>query len=161
MRDIRFVAVHRGGKLTREQQGLLMIWAVKCSEHVLFLIGEKKDIRLSQALKIAEDWAAGKEMTGKAMKASVNAHAAARDSSDPVIIAVSRSTGQAAATAHMADHSIGAALYALKAMKLSGHSVDEERKWQEAQLGELPDELSELVKTTLREKGRSFRLWNI
>jgi hypothetical protein len=34
----------------------------------------------------------------------------------------------------MADHSIGAAEYALKAVKISGKSIDDERKWQDQKL---------------------------
>jgi len=45
-------------------------------------------------------------------------------------IAVARSIGHAAATAHMADHSLRAAEYALKAIKLAGISLDNERELQ-------------------------------
>jgi hypothetical protein len=34
----------------------------------------------------------------------------------------------------MADHSLGAAWYALKAVKAAGGSVDAEREWQDASL---------------------------
>ena len=50
--------------------------------------------------------------------------------SNPISIAVARSIGQAVATAHMADHSLGAAIYALKAVKFADKSIDAERKWQ-------------------------------
>jgi len=55
---------------------------------------------------------------GGAMKDSLGAHAVARESINPISIAVARSIGQAVATAHMADHSLGAALYALKRSSL-------------------------------------------
>ena len=92
------------------------------------------------------------------MKASVGAHAAAREYSSPVSIAVARSVGQTVATAHMADHSIGGALYALKAIKLADKSIDEERDWQTKQLKQLPPEILELVLTTFIEKAKSFKL---
>lgn len=41
------------------------------------------------------------------MKASVYAHAIARESSTPLAIELARSVGQTVATAHMADHSLG------------------------------------------------------
>ncbi len=47
-------------------------------------------------------------------------------------------------TAHMADHSLGAALYALKAVKRAGQSVAGGTKWQNEQL---PAENRELVLT--------------
>ena len=50
MRDNRFVAVHRGGPLTKDHHHQLMRWARKCSEHVLSLINENIDQRLIHAL---------------------------------------------------------------------------------------------------------------
>jgi Imm-5 like putative immunity protein len=49
----------------------------------------------------------------------------------------------------MADHSLGSALYALKAVKNAGKSVEAERKWQNDQL---PPEIKELVLTSRGEK---------
>ncbi len=141
MRDRRFVAEHRGGPLKKEQHYQLMEWACGCSEHVLPLSGKKAD-RLENALNVAKAWAQGKASVGDARKASVAAHAAARESSGPGAAAVARSVGHAVATAHMADHSLGAAWYALKAVKNAGKPVDEERKWQD---GRLPPEIRELV----------------
>ena len=142
MRDKRFVAEHRGGPLKREQHYQLMKWACDCAEHVLPLFGENIDERLTDALRVAKAWAQGDASVGEARKASVAAHAAARESSDPAAIAVARSVGHAVATAHMADHSLGPAWYALKAVKAAGKSVDAERIWQD---GRLPQEIRELV----------------
>jgi len=58
----------------------------------------------------------------------------ANESPNPIITAVARSIGHAVATAHMIDHSIGAAEYALKAVKISGKSIEEERKWQDKKI---------------------------
>jgi len=44
----------------------------------------------------------------------------------------------------MADHSLGAALYALKAVKNACKSTEKERKWQNEQL---PVKITELVLT--------------
>lgn len=142
MRDKRFVAEHRGGPLKMEQHRLLMIWACNCAEHVLPLFGERIDDRLIKAIAAAQAWAQGKASVGDARKASVGAHAAAREQSNPVSIAVARAVGHAVATAHMADHSLGPAWYGLIAVKNAGKSTDEERKWQDAQL---PPEIRELV----------------
>lgn len=142
MRDKRIVAEHRGGLLKKEQHYQLMQWAIKCSKHVLPLFGKKTDDRLLYALRVGEDWRQGKATVGQAQKASVDAHAAAREQTDAVAVAVARSVGQAVATAHMADHSLGAALYALKAVEASGGSVDAECCWQDAQL---PEDVKELV----------------
>jgi hypothetical protein len=155
MRDIRFVAEHRGGALIREQHIQLINWASDCAENVLPLIGERSDERLTNALSIAKNWAIGKATVGDARKASVKAIAVANESSNPVEIAVARAIGHTVATAHMADHSLGAALYALKAVKIAGKSVDEERKWQNKIL---PSEIMDLVLTARMIKEKAFRL---
>ncbi len=148
MRDKRFIAEHRGGPLKKEQHRQLIVWACACTENVLPLFGGESDKRLLNALRIGREWAKGNASVGEAMKASLGAHAAARESSNPVAVAVARSAGHAVATAHMADHSLGAALYALKAVKNSGKSTDQERDWQNEQL---PSEIKKLV---LTERGR-------
>jgi hypothetical protein len=150
MRDNHFVAVHRGGSLTKENHQHLIRWGRGCAQHVLPLMGAEPDGRLLHALSVAEAWENGTAATGEAMQASVQAHAAARASADPVSIAVARSVGPA----HMADHSLGAALYALKAVSLAGRPVEAERAWQNAQLKELPPEIVELVRTTMLIKKR-------
>ena len=154
MRDRRFIAEHRGGLLKKDHHGQLIKWACKCCEHVLPLCTETVNERLINALLIAKGWASGNAKVGDAMKASLGSHAAARESADLISIAVARSIGQAVATAHMADHSLGAAIYALKAVKFADKSIDEERKWQNEQL---PSEIMELVLTTRSEKEHLFK----
>jgi hypothetical protein len=156
MRDIKFIAEHRGGLLTRDNHHKLIRWARECSEHVLSLPGQEPDKRLIHALHVAEEWGNDNVTTGEAMKASVCAHAAARESSDPVSVAVARSVGHAVATAHMADHSAGAALYALKAVKLAGNPIAEERDWQIRQLRHLPSEIVDVVIFSLMKKAHTF-----
>lgn len=142
MRDKRFIAEHRGGSLKKEQQYQLIQWASDCAAHALPLFGEKIDERLINALNVASWWRQGKASVGDARKASVDAHSVARESFNPTQIRVARSVGHAVATAHMADHSLGAAWYALKAVKSAGESVSAERKWQNEQL---PLKIKELV----------------
>ena len=147
-RDNRFVAEHRGGPLLKDQHRQLMRWACKCSKHVLSLVETSVDERLKTALAVAKEWERGKASVGGARAASIGAIHAAQETTDPVVIAVARSIGQAVATAHMADHSLGAAWYALKAISKSGRNVDKEREWQDRQLS---PEIRELVQSA-REK---------
>jgi hypothetical protein len=109
---------------------------------------------LKDALFIAREWEKGNVPTSAALKASVNAHRVAREASDPTSIAIARSVGQALASAHMADHSVGAALYALKAVKSAGKSVEAERKWQ---IEHLPSSFTELILTTLKNKEKGIK----
>lgn len=68
------------------------------------------------------------------MDASRSVHAYARTIVNSVSVMVARAIGHGVATAHKADHCMGAALYAQKALKLAGMSYMEERNWQEEQL---------------------------
>lgn len=149
MRDKKFVAEHRGGPLSKERHYQLMQWAIDCAEHVLPLFGEPIDKRLKNALDVAKSWKDGKTTVGEARKAAVESHAVARESKNPASIAVARAVGHAVATAHMADHSLGPAYYALKAVKSAGKSVDEERKWQDEQLTK---DIKELVLSARKNK---------
>jgi hypothetical protein len=56
MRDRRFVAVHRGGLLSKEDHRLFRRWAYDCAKHVLPLLENDIDERLTDALKTARAW---------------------------------------------------------------------------------------------------------
>ena len=149
MRDKRFVAAHLGGLLSKEHHRLLINWAHICATHILSDFGQSIDERLNNALKSAKAWEQEEISVGEARNASLEAIAVANENSNPISIAVARSVGHAVATAHMADHSLRAADYALKAIKISGQSVDAERKWQDEQL---PTSIKDLVLSARNEK---------
>ena len=155
MRDKRFIAEHRGGTLKKEQHRQLMQWGCDCAEHVLYFSGKEVDIRIMYAITVAKEWIKGNASVGEARDASLGAHSVARESSNPTSIAVARSVGHAVATAHMADHSLGAALYALKAVKNAGKSIENEKNWQNDQL---PAEIVELVKTARKKKDKPLKI---
>lgn len=100
------------------------------------------DPRPREALEVGRKWADGEVGTGVAMKASVAAHAAARIVEDSAAIAAARAAAQAVATAHFADHSMGALLYSMKALEASGICPDSEF---EEQIRKLPEHLREQV----------------
>lgn len=155
MRDKRFVAEHRGGPLKMEQHRQLMLWSVSCVEHVLEHYGLQIPERILQALQVGRAWVASEASVGDARKASVDMLALARELTDPIQIALVRATGHAVATAHMADHSMGGALYAIKAVNCAGKSMDEERSWQKAQL---PSEVRDFVLEVMQQKAKHFRM---
>jgi hypothetical protein len=147
MRDRRFVAAHRGGPLDRVKHRLLAEWAANCVERVLSHFENcSADNRPRRAIETARAWAHEKVSVGEARKAAVAAHAAARGVKNKSATAAARAAGHAAATAHMADHSLGAAFYALKAIEATGASTDDERAWQVAKL---PDAVRGLVVSAL------------
>jgi len=138
-RDQRFVAVHRGGQLDQVRHRLLASWAADCGEHVMPLLQRvSTDPRCEEAISVGRAWSRGEVPVGEAQKASVACHALARELGDPAAVAAVRACGHAVATAHFADHSLRAAMYALRAVE----SPEEEYAWQ---LACLPDEVRELL----------------
>ena len=79
------------------------------------------------------------------MKASLAAHAAAREASDPAAVAAARAAGHAVATAHAADHCMGALLYGLNALKAAGEAGELIEAELDRQLSKLPSELFDQV----------------
>ena len=142
MRDGRFVAQHRGGPLTKLQHTDLLEWASQCVKHVLVHVGEHSNPSLQMILEIGEAWRQGKASVGDARNAAFAAIAIANELKDPVKISVTRAVGHVVAVAHMADHSLRAVDYALKALSKADRLL--ERQWQNEQL---PTSIKSLVLT--------------
>ncbi len=149
-RDPRFVRIHRGGLLDETHHRLLAAWAADCAEHVLPLFTSKypDDERPRRAIETARAWSRGQATVLQAREAACAAHAAARSASDPAAIQVARAAGHAAATAHMADHELGGAMFAIRAVRLAAPpseadaAGEHECQWQREQL---PEAIRELV----------------
>ncbi len=154
-RDPRFVAEHRGGPLKIGQHRELMQWSLRCVGHVLDLYGMQPDERILHALRVGRAWTSGQATVGDARRASVELLALARELTNPVQIALVRATGHAVATAHMADHSMGGALYAIKAVNCAGKSMEEEWNWQ---LAQLPLEVKDFVLEVMSQKAAHFKM---
>ncbi|MGA7988022.1 MAG: putative immunity protein [Candidatus Dormiibacterota bacterium] len=148
IRDPRFITVRRGGVLNDDDHRLLALWAADCAEHVLrhFEQACPEDDRPRRAIDLGRAWARGEITWWEARTAGGHANAAARDLSGAARHAA-YAAGQAAAVGHVAAHQLGAAAYAIKAVRAaaSNDSVEAGRaecRWQRAQL---PDEIRELV----------------
>ena len=129
--------------MRRDSHVFLARWAADCAEHVLPIFARcSDDSPPRDALVVARRWARGEVKTGVAMKASLAAHAAARCVKDKAAVAAARAAGHAVATAHAADHSMGALLYAMKALEVLGRPSGPELR---RQLAKLPDHLREPV----------------
>lgn len=120
-RDPRLIALRRGGTLTDADHRLLALWAAACAEHVLpfFEQARPQDERPRRAIEQARAWARGEITMTQARTAAFAAHAAAREAAGAAKEAA-RAAGHAVAVAHMADHELGAAAYALRAARGSG-----------------------------------------
>ena len=149
VRDPRFITIRRGGTLTDSDHQLLALWAATCAEHVLHLFEatQPSDSRPRQAIELARAWARGEVKMSQSRTAAGHAQAAARVLSGAARHAAF-AAGQAAAVAHVAAHELGAAAYAVKAVRATASKVEEESagriecQWQREQL---PDAIRELV----------------
>jgi hypothetical protein len=148
-RDPRFVTIRRGGALTDSDHHLLALWAAACAEHVLHLFESARpdDPRPRQAIEQARAWVRGEITMSQARAVGGHAMAAARELSGAARHAA-YAAGQAAVVAHVAAHELGAAAYAIKAVRAAapqgeGESAGRlECRWQRDQL---PEAIRELV----------------
>ena len=148
-RDPRFITVRRGGTLQDSDHHLLAEWAADCALHVLplFEAVQPHDDRPRQAIEAVRAWTRGEITMSLARSAGGHAMAAARALTGAARYAAF-AAGQAAVAAHVAAHELGAAAYAIKAVRaaaLDGQGAEAGRlecAWQRAQL---PRKIRELV----------------
>ncbi|MFB8118126.1 putative immunity protein [Streptomyces sp. NPDC056465] len=149
VRDPRFVTIRRGGTLTDADHHLLALWAADCAEHVLGLFesARPEDQRPRQAIRHARAWARGEVRMMEARAAGGHAMGAARDLRGAARHAA-YAAGQAGVVAHVAAHELGAAAYAIKAVRAAAPPSESEAsgrlecRWQRDQL---PEGIRELV----------------
>ena len=148
VRDPRFITVRRGGSLEDRDHRLLAVWAGDCAEHVRHFFEQARpgDDRPRRAIELGRAWARGEVTWWEARTAAGHANAAARDLRGAARHAA-YAAGQAAAVGHVAAHELGAAAYAIRAVRAAAEADGEnagrrECEWQRAQL---PDEIRELV----------------
>ena len=162
-RDARFVTVRRGGALEDAQHRLLAAWAADCAEHVLeyFRLQHPDDERPQRAIQQARAWSRGEITMTQARAAAYAAHAAAKMAA-AAARAAARAAGHAVATAHMADHELGAAAYAIRAVRAAASAEERaeagrlECQWQRQQL---PAAIRDLVLSDEELRNRKF--WSL
>jgi hypothetical protein len=149
IRDPRLVTVRRGGTLTDDDHRLLALWAATCAEHVLDLFesAQPDDPRPRDAIDHTRAWVRGEVAMMQSRAAGGHAMGAARDLRGAARHAA-YAAGQAACVAHVAEHDLGAAAYAIKAVRAAAPTGEDlvagglECQWQREQL---PDAVRELV----------------
>jgi len=149
VRDSRLVTIRRGGALTDADHHLLALWAATCAEHVLHLFESEVpgDDRPREAIEHARAWVRGEVPMMVARAAGGHAMGAARPLRGAARFAA-YAAGQAGCVAHVPEHELGAAAYAIKAVGEAAPSAQKtdamrrECQWQRAQL---PDSIRELV----------------
>ncbi len=149
IRDPRLVTIRRGGTLEVADHHRLALWAADCAEHVLayFELLRPDDPRPRRAIEAARAWARGDMAMMEARAIGGHAMGAARDLQGAARFAA-YAAGQAACVGHVAAHELGAATYAIKAVRAAAGPAEAERagrlecRWQREQL---PSEIRELV----------------
>jgi hypothetical protein len=148
VRDPRFTTIRRGGTLTDTDHRLLALWAATCAEHVLHLFESvaPSDARPRQAIEQIRAWTRGEIRMSDSRAAGGHAMGAARRLRGAPRFAA-YAAGQAAVVAHVAAHELGAAAYAIKAVRAANPGREHEAgrlecRWQREQL---PDAIRELV----------------
>jgi len=162
-RDPRLVTVRRGGTLTDADHRLLALWAATCAEHVLdhFESARPDDQRPREAIAYARAWVRGEVGMMPARAAGGHAMGAARDLRGPARWAA-YAAGQAACVAHVAEHDLGAAAYAIKAVGAAAPDGESEAagrrecRWQRDQL---PVAIRELVLDD--QRARNDICWSV
>lgn len=150
------MAIRRGGTMTDPDHQLLALWAASCAEHVLHLFeaARPEDARPREAIEAARGWVRGEVAMMQARAAGGHAMGAARDLQGPARHAA-YAAGQAGAVAHVAAHDLGAAAYAIKAVRASVPDEQSESagrgecRWQRAQL---PEAIRDLVVDDQRQR---------
>jgi len=149
-RDPRFITIRRGGSLTDEDHHRLALWAATCAEHVLpmFDAARPADPRPRHAIEHARAWARGEIRMTPARTAGGHANGAARDLQGAPRHAA-YAAAQAALVAHVPAHELGAAAYAIKAVRAAAAPGDDsvaaarrECRWQ---CDQLPEAIRALV----------------
>jgi hypothetical protein len=143
-RDPRLITVRRGGTLTDADHHLLALWAAACAEHVLPLFEAVRpdDDRPRRAIEAARAWVRGELPMMQTRAVGGHAMGAARDLTGAARFAA-YAAGQAAVVAHVAEHDLGAAAYAIKAVRAADGDAAgrDECRWQREQLPAVVREL--------------------
>jgi hypothetical protein len=152
VRDPRLITVRRGGTLTDADHHLLALWATACAEHVLPLFEAVRpdDDRPRRAIEAARAWVRGELPMMRTREAGGHAMGAARDLAGAPRFAA-YAAGQAAVVAHVAEHDLGAAAYAIKAVRAADGDAAgrDECRWQRERL---PAAVRELVLADQRRR---------
>ena len=143
-RDPRFITIRRGGTLTDSDHRLLALWAAECAEHVVHLFESVRpsDARPRQAIEQIRAWTRGEVRMMGSRAAGGHAMGAARE-----LDGAPRFAAYAAGQAACVAHELGAAAYAIKAVREASPEAEQhagrlECRWQREQL---PDGIRELV----------------
>jgi hypothetical protein len=96
----------------------MVLWAFEFADETAQKLLQKypNEMRPHQAVLMRKSWAAGKVKMPVAQRAILDAHAFAKEISEPENIALCHAIGQACGTVHATGHAIGFPIYELTAI---------------------------------------------
>jgi hypothetical protein len=161
--DPRLVTIRRGGTLTDADHHLLALWAAESAEHVLPLFEAVRpdDLRPRGAIEAARAWVRGELRMMQTRALGGHAMGAARDLTGAARHAA-YAAGQAGVVAHVAAHDLGAAAYAIKAVRAAAPPDEAEaagRRECQWQRDQLPEAVRDLVLDD--ERRRNHLCWSV
>lgn len=147
--------------MQRQPRRVLVLWALDCARQDLERFEEihPQETRPRACLDTSKAWARGRVKMPAARRAILDAHAAAKDFTDPEAAALCHAIGHAGATVHTGGHAIGLSIYALTALvrrhgsqayrepvsRRIAHYEERLRYW-EAHADKLPPEWADFLK---------------
>lgn len=157
------VTVRRGGTLSVEYHRFLAGWAALCAGHVLWIFEKycENDDRARIAVSKTNAWAHGEIRTTESKIAAYHANEAGRNAPKPAKYAA-YSAGQAAVVAHVPEHGLGAAAYAIRSIMEESDVANRIEKAREEwiwQRSNLPAQIRDLVIED--PKRRNALCWNV
>lgn len=124
-------------QIFRPNQRVLAIWAADCAERTLPYFENKypNDDRPRKAIETLREWIRTGIFNMKIIrKASLDAHAAAKEKEETDAVFAAHAAGQAVGTAHVVTHSLGSSIYSIRAVAAHTGNVSDgivtERNWQ-------------------------------
>jgi len=135
--------------LSEAERRLVAAWAADCAERTMALFDAEAsgDERLRVLIARTRAFARGELNTAEEIRRRFTSGVSATDIKSPVATAALRAAGQAVAVCHMGAHALGAAAYAVEAIRLANQNrpgaVEDEIRWQ-------VDHMSPAVRDALR-----------
>jgi hypothetical protein len=114
-------------QLFKPDQKILALWAADCAERVLPHFEDKRpnDYRPRKAIEVLREWVkTGVFSMSIIRKASLDAHAAAKEVKDDYAKYAAHAAGQAVGTAHVPTHALGSSIYGIRAVAAYSGNVD-------------------------------------
>ena len=125
---------------------ILALWAIDCCNRVLPYFEQiyPNDRRPREALETLKTWLDTETFKMSVIrKASLDAHAAAKEVKEDYAKYIAHAAGQAVATAHVPTHALGCSVYCIRAVATYSDNITDglinEKNWQLQQLQKIKE----------------------